>query len=96
MPTKADIAKQVAQRTGMKETEVRRVLDVSLDEIRNALNSGESVSLRGFGNFKVTHREARTGRNPRTGEPLDIPPGQRVSFKMSKPASQDGPDEASN
>jgi DNA-binding protein HU-beta len=84
MPTKADIAKQVAHQTGMKETDVRRVLDETLKEIRTALDSGESVSLRGFGNFKVTEREARKGRNPRTGEEIDIPAGQRVSFKMSK------------
>lgn len=84
MPGKAEIVAQVADRTGMKKADVQRVIDETLHEIREAIGSGESVTLRGFGNFKVTEREARTGRNPRTGEPIEIPAGQRVSFKLSK------------
>ena len=84
MPGKAEIVSQVADRTGMRKADVQRVLDETLNEIRMAINNGESVSLRGFGNFKVSEREARKGRNPRTGEEIDIPAGQRVSFKMSK------------
>ena len=84
MPGKAEIVSQVADRTGMRKTDVQRVLDETLSEIRTAINNGESVNLRGFGNFKVSEREARKGRNPRTGEEIDIPAGQRVSFKMSK------------
>jgi DNA-binding protein HU-beta len=84
MPGKTEIVNQVSERTGLKKTEVQQVLDETLNEIRNSLESGDSVTLRGFGNFKVTERAARKGRNPRTGEEIDIAAGKRVSFKLSK------------
>ena len=84
MPGKTEIVSKVADNTGLKKADVQRVVDEALNEIRTALNNNEAVTLRGFGNFKVTQREARKGRNPRTGEEIDIPAGQRVSFKMSK------------
>ncbi len=84
MPGKTEIVNQVSERTGLKKTEVQQVLDETLNEIRSSLESGDSVTLRGFGNFKVTERAARKGRNPRTGEEIDIAAGKRVSFKMSK------------
>lgn len=84
MPGKTEIIDQVAETTQLKKADVQRVIEETLNEIRTHLNNGEPVNLRGFGNFKVTEREARTGRNPRTGEPLEIPAGRRVSFKMSK------------
>ena len=81
---KADIINQVAERTGVKKTDVAKVIDEALHEIRSSLDSGEDGSRRGFGSFTVTERAARKGRNPRTGEEIDIAAGQRVSFKMSK------------
>ena len=84
MPGKSDIVNTVAERTGLRKSDVARVLDESLNEIRSSLNSGESVNLRGFGSFRVSERAERQGRNPRTGEAITIPAGQRVSFKMSK------------
>ncbi len=84
MPGKTEIVNQVSERTGLKKTEVQQVLDETLNEIRNSLESGDPVTLRGFGNFKVTERAARKGRNPRTGEEIDIAAGKRVSFKLSK------------
>ena len=84
MPGKTEIVNQVSERTGLKKTEVQQVVDETLNEIRSSLESGDSVTLRGFGNFKVTDRSARKGRNPRTGEEIEIAAGKRVSFKMSK------------
>ncbi|MBA2363100.1 MAG: HU family DNA-binding protein [Chloroflexia bacterium] len=84
MPGKTEIVNQVSERTGLKKTEVQQVVDETLNEIRSSLESGDSVTLRGFGNFKVTERSARKGRNPRTGEEIEIAAGKRVSFKMSK------------
>lgn len=84
MSGKSEIVEQVAERTSLRKSDVAKVLDEALSEIRSSLHKGESVSLRGFGSFKVTQHEGRKGRNPRTGEEIDIPPGQRVSFKMSK------------
>ena len=84
MPGKTEIVTAVTDKTGMKKADVQRVLDEALSEMRTSLEQGESISLRGFGSFKVTKREARKGRNPRTGAEIDIAEGQRVSFKMSK------------
>ncbi len=84
MPGKSEIIAQVADRTNMRKTEVSRVLDEALDAIRESLDRGESVTLRGFGSFRVTQRAARKGRNPRTGEPIEIPAGQRVVFRQSR------------
>ena len=84
MPGKSEIVAMVAERTAMKKGDVQKVLDEALNEMKTQLESGESINLRGFGSFKVTKREARKGRNPRTGEEIDIAEGQRVSFKMSK------------
>lgn len=84
MPGKTEIVASVAEATGLKKTDVQKVLDEALNEMKTSLDNGEDISLRGFGTFKVTKREARKGRNPRTGEPIDIAEGQRVSFKMSK------------
>lgn len=84
MPGKSEIVERVAEKTSLRRSDVTKVLDETLNEIKSALDSGETVSLRGFGSFKVSERGARKGRNPRTGEEIDIPAGQRVSFKMSK------------
>lgn len=84
MPGKQDIIDQVAGRTNLKKSDVTKVLDEALSEIRTSLDNGEPVTLRGFGSFKVSERGARKGRNPRTGEEIDIPAGQRVTFKLSK------------
>ena len=84
MPGKTEIVDSVAARTGVGKSEVSRVLDETLGEIRSSLDRGEAVTLRGFGTFKMTERAARTGRNPQTGEAMEIPAGKRVSFKPSK------------
>jgi nucleoid DNA-binding protein len=60
------------------------VLDEALVEIRRAVDGGESVALRGFGTFRISERSARKGRNPRTGEELDIPASRSLAFKASK------------
>ena len=84
MPGKTEIVDSVAKRTGVAKAEVSRVLDEMLGEIRSSMDRGEAVTLRGFGTFKMTERAARTGRNPQTGEAMEIPAGKRVSFKPSK------------
>ena len=84
MPGKTEIVDSVVARTGVGKAEVSRVLDEMLGEIRSSLDRGDAVTLRGFGTFKMTERAARTGRNPQTGEAMEIPAGKRVSFKPSK------------
>lgn len=77
---KQDLANQIAQETGLNKSQATRALDATLDAIQSALQQGDEVRLTGFGTFKVSETKARTGRNPRTGEPLNIAAGRRPSF----------------
>ncbi len=61
-----------------------RLLDITLNEMTNALKRGEKVSIVGFGNFSVSERKATTGRNPRTGESIQIPASKRPKFSVGK------------
>lgn len=62
----------------------RGAVDALFATIGDALKRGEPVELKGFGSFSVVETKARTGRNPRTGKPIAIPPGRKVKFKPSR------------
>ncbi len=79
--TKKDIILKIANDTGIKQVDVKRVVQQMLDSITLALAKGETVELRNFGIFKVKARKARTGRNPRTGEEVPVPPKKVAIFK---------------
>ena len=64
--------------------DVERIINIVLDEITGALARGDRVELRGFGAFTVKHRAARQGRNPRSGESIQVPPKRVVYFKLGK------------
>jgi integration host factor subunit beta len=68
----------------LSQRDVERIVTTIFDEITDALASGNRVELRGFGAFSVKHREARTGRNPRTGEAVDIEEKWTPFFKAGK------------
>lgn len=72
----------------LKTAEVEALTDSFFDAIIDQLASGGRVELRGFGAFSVRAREARTGRNPRTGEPVSVPAKQVVHFKAGKEIRQ--------
>ncbi|MGI8968330.1 MAG: HU family DNA-binding protein [Chloroflexota bacterium] len=78
---KAELQQQVAEQAGLNKAQAGRALDAVLESISDALAKGEEVRLTGFGNFVVTDTAARTGRNPRTKEPIDIPAGKRPAFR---------------
>ena len=84
--TKADLVEQVADAVGPRVTkrECGLVVDAFLDAVKDALARGDRIELRGFGTFKVRHRKARAGRNPRTGEAVDVPPRDVPVFKPSR------------
>lgn len=84
--TKADLAERVADAVGpgVTKRECGLVVDAFLDAVKDALARGDRIELRGFGTFKVRHREARAGRNPRTGEAVDVPPRDVPVFKPSR------------
>lgn len=79
--TKKDIVLKIAEETGIKQVDVKRVVQRALDYIISSLKGGETVELRNFGIFKVKSRRGRTGRNPRTGEKVPVPPKKVAVFK---------------
>lgn len=81
MTTKTEIASAVAGLTGLTKTDVGRVLDTAFDHMASTLAGGDRVHLGGFGIFSVKQSAARKGRNPATGEPIDIPARRSLKFK---------------
>ena len=79
--TKKDIVLRVADETNLKQIDVKKVVQKTFDYIVEALVRGEKIELRNFGVFKIKQRKSRTGRNPRTGEVVPVPPRKVVVFK---------------
>ncbi len=82
--TKKELADIVQAQTGSTGVAAKAAVDAIFSEVVKAVKKGGKVSLFGFGTFKLTKRAARTGRNPKTGEPLKIKASKGVSFKASK------------
>ena len=78
------IAKLAATNPALYHRDIERLVATILDEIGSALERGDRVELRGFGAFSVRHREARTGRNPRTGASVEVAEKKVPFFKMGK------------
>jgi nucleoid DNA-binding protein len=79
--TKKDIILKVADETNLKQTDVKRIVQKTFDYMIEALVRGEKIELRNFGVFKIKERKSRTGRNPRTGQVVPVPPRKVVVFK---------------
>lgn len=79
--TKKDIVLKVSDETNLKQIDVKKVVQKTFDCIVEALVRGENIELRNFGVFKIKQRKSRTGRNPRTGEVVPVPPRKVVVFK---------------
>lgn len=82
--TKRGLAVKISQKMGITQLLVQKVIDGFLNEITATLARGEGIELRNFGVFKIKNRKERTGRNPRTGETVAIPPKKIVYFKVGK------------
>ena len=82
--TRADLVQQVAEAADLTKKDADIVLETVLGNIVKALHRGERVELRGFGSFRLRHRDARRGRNPKTGGRVDVPPRSVPYFKPSK------------
>ncbi len=78
------VAKKAGHESHLHHTDVEKVVNVILEEIGQALARGDRVELRGFGAFSVRKRDARKGRNPRTGEPVKVPAKAVPFFKAGK------------
>jgi len=81
---KTDLIDRIATGTGLTKMETEAVVNGMLTLVRNALREGESVDLRGFGSFRVQHRAARTARNPRTKEAVEVEARYLPVFKASR------------
>lgn len=86
---KAELVKSIAKKSGLTIAQSQSALDAVTETIVETLNSGDEVGLKGFGTFKVKTREARTGRNPKTGAPVAIPAKNKATFKFSKEVNLD-------
>ena len=82
--TKLELIESVAAMTAQTKADTEQMLEAFLDRLTNALTAGERVDLRGFGIFEAKTTKARTGRNPATGEKIEIPASRRASFRPSK------------
>jgi len=81
---KNDLVAAVASGAGLSKADAGKAVDSVFDSIAGALQNGADVRLVGFGTFSVTHRRASTGRNPRTGESIQIPASNQPKFKAGK------------
>jgi integration host factor subunit beta len=82
--TKADLVDQVAAAVQMPKHQTEAVITRFLEAIMAAVQTEQRVDLRGFGSFRLSQRQARTGRNPRTGDPVPIPAKQVPTFTPGK------------
>ena len=82
--TKAELAELLFETVGLNKREAKDMVDTFFDEIRDALERGESVKLSGFGNFQLRDKPQRPGRNPKTGEEIPICARRVVTFHASQ------------
>lgn len=82
--TRAELVVNVAEKAGLDRKKADKAVVAVFETIKQALIEGDKVQIIGFGTFENRERSARTGRNPRTGEPIDIPASKLPSFKAGK------------
>jgi integration host factor subunit beta len=82
--TKADLIAEVAATTGLLKKDADIVVNAALETMAEALRSGSQIEIRRFGSFRLRDRPARIGRNPRTGEPVQVPAKRVCYFKPGK------------
>ncbi|MDR0307770.1 MAG: integration host factor subunit beta [Chitinispirillales bacterium] len=82
--TKKDLVEKVADRTGLTQVDTKIVTERFLGALSTALEQGKNVEIRGFGRFKIKERKARTARNPRTNEPVEVKDGYKPVFEAAR------------
>jgi len=82
--TKADLINQVAARSGLTKKDAGQAVDALFDSVTEALSNGGRVQIVGFGTFEVRERAARRGRNPQTGQEIEISARRVPAFKAGK------------
>ena len=84
----ADLVNSISEKTGLTKSKTNEVVDAFVSSITESLKSGEKVTLVGFGTFATTKKEARKGRNPKTGETIEIPSKTVAKFKAGSELSK--------
>ena len=82
--TKAELVEDVADAAELTKKDAERLVEIVFESIIETLNHGEKIELRGFGSFRLRKREPRKGRNPKTGDKVDVPPKKVPYFKPGK------------
>jgi len=82
--TKADLIESTTNKAGLPRQNVEDIINEVFNGITAALKNGDKVNISGFGTFSVSQRKARTGRNPKTGETIQIPSSRAAKFKAGK------------
>src|SRR5215467_8287647 len=82
--TKAELVEEVARAAELNKRDAEVIVETVFDSIVGSLQNGEKVELRGFGSFRTRERGPRRGRNPKTGEPVDVPAKRVPYFKPGK------------
>ncbi|MEO5358818.1 MAG: integration host factor subunit alpha [Nitrospirota bacterium] len=86
--SKADIVEDIAYKIGLQKTEVRDIFDIIITLIKETLTDGESIKIPNFGTFSVRTKRARSGRNPKTGQGIEIAPRRVVAFHRCSKLAQ--------
>ena len=81
--TKNELAEQIASRNGLAASQARQVVETVIETVSDELAAGGEVALAGFGKFSVSHRAARQGRNPSTGETISIAASKAAKFSAA-------------
>jgi len=81
---KADLINKISKEMNISKQEAETGVNLFFQTIKEAIINGEEIELRGFGSFRFRERGARSGRNPRTGKPVKVPPKKVLYFKPSK------------
>jgi len=81
--TKADIVENIYERVGLSKEESARIVELVLEIMKETLEKGEKIKISGFGNFIVRQKRTRRGRNPQTGEEIEISARKVLTFKSS-------------
>ena len=82
--TKAELVEEVSRVSDLTKKHSEVIVDTVFKSIIDALHRGEKIELRGFGSFRIRHRGSRTGRNPKTGDKVKVPPKRIPYFKPGK------------
>ena len=82
--TKADLVEEVAKAVEVPKKDAEKIVKTVFESVTNALHRGEKIELRGFGSFRLRERKSRIGRNPKTGETVNVPSKKVPYFKAGK------------